>query len=149
MRIAIVGAGAVGSAYGARLARAGTDVVFVDPWREHVEAIARDGLAVELPDGEAWLVPAAATTDPAAVAGAGAVLVVTKAFATATAAAGIAPHLDADAIAVTVQNGLGNDAALAAALGPSASWPAPRPSDRPCWSRPDPPRPRRPSPGRR
>ncbi len=117
MRVAIVGAGAVGSAYGALLARAGTEVTFVDPWREHVQAIDGGGLAVELPGGGSWTVRAGATSDPAAVAGAGAVLVLTKAFATADAARQIAGHLAPEAIAVTLQNGLGNDRALADALG--------------------------------
>jgi 2-dehydropantoate 2-reductase len=113
VRIAIVGAGAVGSGYGALLARGGAEVTLIDVWREHVEAVASAGLIV---DGAA--VPVAATTDAAAAAGADAVLVLTKSFATAEAAAALAPHLPAGAIAVTLQNGLGNDGALTAALGP-------------------------------
>jgi 2-dehydropantoate 2-reductase len=114
VRIAIVGAGAVGSGYGALLARGGADVTLVDVWREHVDAVARDGLAVE---GLGEHVRVAASTDPAAAADAGAVLVLTKSFATADAAAALAPHLGADAVAVTLQNGLGNDRVLAGALG--------------------------------
>ena len=114
MRIAIVGAGAVGSGYGALLARAGAAVTLIDVWHEHVAAIARDGLRLE---GEDEPVRVAATGDPAAAAGADAVLVLTKSFATGAAAAALAPHLGDDAVAVTLQNGLGNDRALASALG--------------------------------
>ena len=114
MRIAIVGAGAVGSGYGALLARADADVTLIDVWREHVAAIARGGLRVDGDDGP---VRVTASTDPAAAVGAGAVLVLTKSFATAAAAAALAAHLDDDAVAVTLQNGLGNDRVLASALG--------------------------------
>jgi 2-dehydropantoate 2-reductase len=117
MRIAIVGAGAVGCAYGALLARAGTDIVFVDPWREHVAAIDAHGLTVQLPGAGSWVVPATATPDPAGARGAEVVLVLTKAYSTAEAGRQLAPHLDADAVAVTLQNGLGNDRALAEAVG--------------------------------
>jgi 2-dehydropantoate 2-reductase len=44
MRFVMLGAGAIGGVVGGQLARAGLDVVFVDPLREHVEAINRDGL---------------------------------------------------------------------------------------------------------
>jgi 2-dehydropantoate 2-reductase len=114
MKIAIVGAGAVGSGYGGLLASAGAEVTLVDVWPEHVAAIARDGLVV---DGRNGAVRVAASSDPAGVDGAGAVLVLTKSFATAAAAAALAPHLANDAVAVTLQNGLGNDRALADAVG--------------------------------
>ena len=45
-RIAIVGAGAVGSYAGAHMAQAGEDVTFVDPWPENVEAMRAKGLTV-------------------------------------------------------------------------------------------------------
>jgi 2-dehydropantoate 2-reductase len=53
MRCLVVGAGAVGGYIGAHVARAGGDVVLVDAWPAHVEAMRRDGLrttAME-PDG--------------------------------------------------------------------------------------------------
>ena len=45
----IVGAGAIGSYLGGHLARVGHDVTLIDPWAAQVEAIRRDGLAVEGP----------------------------------------------------------------------------------------------------
>ncbi|HVL57344.1 MAG TPA: 2-dehydropantoate 2-reductase, partial [Burkholderiaceae bacterium] len=50
--VAILGAGAVGSYVGARLAAAGIDVLLLDGWPEHVEAIRRDGLTIAAPEGE-------------------------------------------------------------------------------------------------
>jgi 2-dehydropantoate 2-reductase len=50
-RIAIVGAGAVGSYTGAHMARAGEDVTFIDFWPENVEAINRDGIHITHHEG--------------------------------------------------------------------------------------------------
>ena len=47
MKIGIVGAGAMGSLFGGRLARAGQEVLLYDIYREHVEAMRRDGLVIE------------------------------------------------------------------------------------------------------
>ena len=46
-RIAVVGAGAIGGYTGGHLANNGFDVTLLDPWPDHVEAIRRDGLALE------------------------------------------------------------------------------------------------------
>jgi len=45
--IAVIGAGAIGGYTGGHLAHNGFDVTLIDPWPEHVEAIRRDGLAIE------------------------------------------------------------------------------------------------------
>ena len=46
-RIAVVGAGAIGGYTGGNLAHNGFDVTLIDPWPEHVEAIRKDGLALD------------------------------------------------------------------------------------------------------
>ncbi|MBV8495017.1 MAG: 2-dehydropantoate 2-reductase [Alphaproteobacteria bacterium] len=46
-RIVVVGAGAIGGYTGGNLAHNGFDVTLIDPWPEHIEAIRRDGLALE------------------------------------------------------------------------------------------------------
>lgn len=45
-RIAIMGTGAVGGYAGAHMAQAGEDVIFIDPWPEHVEAMRAKGLKI-------------------------------------------------------------------------------------------------------
>ena len=45
-RIAFVGAGAMGSYVGARMAASGEDVTLIDPWPEHVEQMRKHGLRV-------------------------------------------------------------------------------------------------------
>ncbi len=46
-RIVVFGAGAIGGYTGGHLAHNGFDVTLIDPWPEHIEAIRRDGLAIE------------------------------------------------------------------------------------------------------
>jgi 2-dehydropantoate 2-reductase len=46
-RIAVIGAGAIGGYTGGQLAHNGFDVTLIDPWPEHIEAIRKDGLAIE------------------------------------------------------------------------------------------------------
>jgi 2-dehydropantoate 2-reductase len=105
-KIAVMGAGAVGSYYGAMLARAGASVTLIGRAR-HVEAIARDGLLLEAAHGKE-AVRLAATVDPAAVRGARWVLFCVKSIDTEEAARAIAPHLSPDAVVLSLQNGVEN-----------------------------------------
>lgn len=52
MRIAIIGAGAIGSIFGGLLSEAGYDVSLIDVWREHVEEINRRGLHIQGVSGD-------------------------------------------------------------------------------------------------
>ncbi|MDR1709747.1 MAG: ketopantoate reductase family protein [Candidatus Accumulibacter sp.] len=114
MKIAIMGAGAVGCCYGGALARAGHDVWLIGRAR-HVEAIAGRGLWLETEAGvETIAVSATAGAD--AAAGAELVLCCVKSDDTAAAAEAMAAHLDAGAVVVSLQNGIGNAAVLRARL---------------------------------
>ena len=64
MKIAIVGCGAMGSVYAGLLADGGHDVWAIDPWAEHIEAIARDGLRVEGASGDRTVALAGAALSP-------------------------------------------------------------------------------------
>lgn len=112
--VAILGAGAVGSYFGAMLARAGVDVTLIGR-PVHVDAIARDGLTVLTASGE-WQVRVRATTDVGAVRDAGIVLVTVKTPDTTEAARALAPHLAAGARVVSMQNGVDNAARIAAEI---------------------------------
>jgi len=116
MRIAVVGAGAMGSLFGGLLSQV-TEVTLVDSWREHVEAINRYGLRLAEPEGELILHPTA-TTDPAAVRDADLAIVFVKSHQTAMAAGMAAQLLAPDGLALTMQNGVGNREVLAQVLGP-------------------------------
>jgi 2-dehydropantoate 2-reductase len=116
MRIAVIGAGAMGSLYGGLLARAGADVTLLDTWPAHVDAIGRDGLRLDGLGGDRRIEVAAAHPS-AAAARIQVALVLTSAGATGEAAATAARVLEPDGYALTLQNGIGNVEALAAVLG--------------------------------
>ena len=106
IRVAVLGAGAVGCFYGGMLARAGHRVVLIGR-PLHMDAIARDGLCFETKNFSENIRTGTATSADA-VRGAQLVLFCVKSTDTETAAAQIAPHLDADAVVVNLQNGVDN-----------------------------------------
>jgi len=116
MKITVVGAGAMGGSYGGLLAVAGHEVSLIDAWREHVEAINRDGLRVDGVRGE-HRVRLPASTEPGSEAPADVVIVFVDANNTEKAAATAKRRLGPDGFAITFQNGIGNVEKLQAALG--------------------------------
>jgi 2-dehydropantoate 2-reductase len=113
MNVLILGSGAMGCLYGAALHRAGCAVTLVDVNREHVEAINGRGLELERRSGiELLPIPAKL---PEEVDGVADLLVVfTKTFHTDGALQGIARAIGPETHLLSLQNGLGNDARLAA-----------------------------------
>ncbi|MCG6873876.1 MAG: ketopantoate reductase family protein [Betaproteobacteria bacterium] len=114
MRIAVMGAGAVGCYYGGMLARAGHSVMLIGRPRL-VEAVRRNGLFMDTQTFRAH-VPTEASTETGAVRGAKIVLFSVKSTDTESAAAGIAPHLEPDALVLSLQNGVDNLERLQAVL---------------------------------
>ncbi len=116
MHIAVIGAGNMGSLYGANLARAGAEITFVDPWREHVEAIRQHGLKMDGLHGE-FTVRVNATSDPAEVSDVDMALVMVNTYNTAAAAQSALHILKENGFVLTLQNGLGNIETLQEVLG--------------------------------
>jgi 2-dehydropantoate 2-reductase len=114
MKIAVMGAGAVGCYYGFKLARAGHDVVLIGR-PQHVEAIERQGLRLETQTFDER-VSVSASTDAGAVRGAQLVLFCVKSTDTESGAAAIKPHLAPDALVLSLQNGVENADRLRALL---------------------------------
>lgn len=115
-KVVIVGAGAMGGLFGGLMAEHGLDVVLVDTWAEHVAAINRDGLAIVGAGGDRTIrVPA--TTAPSSIATADIVLFQCKSFANEAAASSVKHLFGRGAVAVSFQNGLGNEETLARVLG--------------------------------
>ena len=52
MKIAVIGAGAIGGTLGGHMTRGGEDVTIFDPWQEHVDTMQRDGLFLDGVQGE-------------------------------------------------------------------------------------------------
>ena len=117
MKVAVMGAGAVGCYYGAMLARAGHEVVLIGR-AQHVQAVKRDGLRLQTRQFDERIGPPRirASVDPAAVAGAQLVLFCVKSPDTESAGASIGPHLAADALVLALQNGVDNAERLRGAI---------------------------------
>jgi len=109
-----MGAGAVGSFYGAMLARAGHEVTLIGR-PAHVQAIRRDGLKLQM-GGQTHTVRLQASEDAAALRGAEIVLCCVKSGDSEAAALQMAPHLDADTWVMSLQNGVDNSETLARVL---------------------------------
>jgi 2-dehydropantoate 2-reductase len=115
LRVAIVGAGAIGGTVGAYLVRAGHDVTFVDVVPEHVAAMRQGGLRIEGPI-DAFTVTAPAylpdeVEDPFET-----VFLCVKAQATEAAALAVRRFLTEDGVVVSLQNGL-NERTIAEVVG--------------------------------
>lgn len=117
MRIAVVGAGAMGSVFGGLLAQAGEEVTLIDVWREAVEAINSQCLRVEEKSGETRTMRVRATTDPADVGPVDLVLVFVKCYHTEDAMRRAAPLLGPETVVLSLQNGWGNAPRIAAIVG--------------------------------
>lgn len=120
MKVAIFGAGAMGSVYAARFAEAGLDVVAIDSWADHVAAITRSGLRLEGPDGDRVVSGITASTDAEQARGAGLFVIATKAAGVGDAARAVRDVMTSGATVLTIQNGLGAGERLGAYLPESA-----------------------------
>lgn len=110
-KIAVLGAGAIGSCVGADLAKAGYDVALVDQWPAHIEAMKASGLRVVLPDEELHvpvrayhLCDVCTLKQPFDI-----VLLAAKSYDTAWMVELIKPYLKPDGVLVGLQNGMNEE----------------------------------------
>ena len=114
MKVAVMGAGAVGCYYGGMLARAGHDVTLIAR-PQHVEAIIRDGLRMQTRTIDE-AVRLSASSEVSAVCGADLVLFCVKSTDTESAGALLREHLAPGALVLCLQNGVDNADRLRAVL---------------------------------
>ena len=117
MKIAVVGAGAMGSLFGAMLAEAGNEVWLYDVWVEHVQTINKDGLRIER-EGQTRTLSIEATTDPEQIGQAELVIIFVKSTHTASAADTARKLAGSDGVVMTLQNGMGNADILSEVIDP-------------------------------
>jgi 2-dehydropantoate 2-reductase len=119
-RVAVVGAGAMGSLFGGLLAEGGLDVTLVDVWREHVDAVRAQGLRMVGHGGERHIA-VRATADPGECGAVDVVLVQCKAaFTEGAMRSALDAGMFGDAtVAISFQNGLGNEEVIAGVVGES------------------------------
>jgi 2-dehydropantoate 2-reductase len=116
MKVAVVGAGGVGGAFGAALATAGADVTFIARGA-HLAAMKSTGLKVESPRGDTHLVPTRATDDPKTVGPVDVVLFCVKLWDVESAGEAIEPLVGRDTAVIPLQNGVDAADRLAPILG--------------------------------
>jgi 2-dehydropantoate 2-reductase len=117
MKFAIVGSGAVGGYFGAKLARNGADVTFIARGA-HLAAIRREGLRVRSPKLGDFVVHAPAHDDPTAVGAVDVILFAVKAYDNLSALQLLPPLIGRETAVVTLQNGVDSSDDIATAIGP-------------------------------
>lgn len=119
MRIAVIGAGGVGGAFGAALAQAGADVTFVARGA-HLAAMQKNGLRVEGGRGDTLISPCQATDDPASIGPVDIVMFCVKLWDVESAGERIKPLIGPDTAVITFQNGIDAPERLVPILGAGA-----------------------------
>jgi len=116
VKIAILGSGAIGGYFGARLAAAGEDVAFIARGRQ-LAAMREGGLDLRSPRGDLRLDVLRATDDPASIGPVDVVLFTVKLWSTEEAASQLAPLMGRDTAVISLQNGVEANDVLARAVG--------------------------------
>jgi 2-dehydropantoate 2-reductase len=115
--VVIVGAGAMGSMFGALLCEGGLDVTLVDVWPEQVKAIRDNGVTI-LGHGGNRTIPVSITSDARTIRKADVVIFLCKGTANLAAGESVRHLFDApEPVAISFQNGLGNEDNLGSILG--------------------------------
>ena len=110
MKIAVVGCGAVGSFYGARLLRAGHEVHFL--LRSDYDVVRQDGVKIRSPEGDFEVRPDCARS-PSEIGPSDLILIGLKTTANDQLSSLLPPLAGPEAVVMTLQNGLGNEEQLA------------------------------------
>jgi 2-dehydropantoate 2-reductase len=116
MRIAIMGAGAVGGYFGGLLSRAGHAVTFIARGA-HLAALRERGLVLETPKGRVAIDTARCVEHPLEAGPCDVVLFAVKAYDIERAAAPLQPLVDGGACVVSVLNGVDHQDRIASVLG--------------------------------
>ena len=116
MRFAILGSGAVGGYFGAKLAKSGQEVTFIARGA-HLDAIRTKGLAIQSAKLGDFVVKSAAESDTSKVGPVDVVIVAVKAYDNSTALPMLKPMIGAQTVVLTLQNGVDSVDEVAAVAG--------------------------------
>jgi len=119
MRIAVIGAGGIGAIYGAALAKAGAEVIFIARGA-HLAAMRERGLKIEGDRGETHVSPAQTTDDPASIGPVDIALFCVKLWDVESAGASIRPIVGPETAVIPLQNGVDAHDRLIPVLGRKA-----------------------------
>lgn len=118
MKICMLGTGSLGSTIGGTLAQGGSEVYFVDQWKEHIDKINEDGLKMT-DEKEDWYVKVDARTSAEGMGPVDLVIVLVKSFATKEAVSQLKETnvIGGNTLVMSLQNGLGNEETIAEVVG--------------------------------
>ena len=117
-KLAVVGAGAMGSLFGGLIAARGAQVTLLDPWKEHIDAVSRNGLKI-IGHGGDRVIKLRAVSDPWQLKEADLVFFQCKSIYNKSAAQSVR-HLftkKSKTLAVSFQNGIGNEEEISKHIG--------------------------------
>lgn len=118
MKICMLGTGSLGSTIGGTLAQGGSEVYFVDQWKEHIDKINENGLKMT-DEKEDWYVKVDARTTAEGIGPVDLVIVLVKSFATKEAVSQLKETnvIGENTLVMSLQNGLGNEETIAEVVG--------------------------------
>ena len=106
----------MGCLFGGLLAEKGLNVILIDVWKEHVDAINKDGLKMDGHGGDR-LIKVKATSDPSSLGKVDAVIVMCKATALEPALNSIKNIIGDKTVFMSFQNGIGHEAIIQSIVG--------------------------------
>jgi 2-dehydropantoate 2-reductase len=115
--LVVAGSGAMGCLFGGLLAEGGLNVTLLDVWPEHIAAINKAGGLRFVGFGGERLVKLSATTDASSIKSADVVFFQCKALYNETAAKSVRHLFGGNTVAISFQNGLGNEQVIAGVVG--------------------------------
>lgn len=121
MRIAVLGAGAMGSWFGGKLAQHGSQVQLLTTNKAHIDAVNNNKLTLRENDNNVKIAIEALLPEKIQ-APINLVLLFTKAFQSLNAMASIAHAIDSNTHVLSLQNGLGNAEAIATQVPLDRTW---------------------------
>lgn len=118
MKICMLGTGSLGSTIGGTLAQGGSELYFVDQWKEHIDKINENGLKMT-DEKEDWYVKVDARTSAEGMGPVDLVIVLVKSFATKEAVSQLKETnvIGENTLVMSLQNGLGNEETIAEVVG--------------------------------
>jgi len=110
-KVAVLGAGAMGCLFGGLMAEKGLDVILIDVWKEHVDAINSKGLKMDGHGGDRYI-KIKATTDPSTLKPVDAIIIMCKATALEKALTNAKNIIGDKTMLMSFQNGIGHEAIM-------------------------------------
>ena len=116
LKVAVLGAGAMGCLFGGLLAEKGLSVTLIDIWKEHVDAINSNGLKMD-GHGDDRFIKVKATTDTSNLEKVDAIIVMCKATTLTPALNSIKNIVGEKTVLMSFQNGIGHEAIMQEIIG--------------------------------